>query len=185
MQNITRKHKAYHHFLYANDVKNLEQTFNKISGRIPQLLSLVRSETSGTGDDEPEFDLAEPEFRPVHYPMTIVNKFGEIAEPNTKNRIETCGILCGIEKDGQLYVKNILIPDQKGTSDSCTTSNYESILSYVMGQDMIVLGWIHTHPEYDCFLSSIDLHTHYGYQKLLPEAIAIVISGLNVSASEK
>lgn len=42
------------------------------------------------------------------------------------------------------------------------------------GSDMMVLGWIHTHPTQTCFLSSRDLHTHVWYQSSLPESIAIV-----------
>lgn len=38
----------------------------------------------------------------------------------------------------------------------------------------VASGWIHTHPRQECFLSSVDLHTHCGFQSLLPEAIAIV-----------
>lgn len=26
------------------------------------------------------------------------------------------------------------------------------------------LGWIHTHPTQTCFLSSVDIHTHCGFQ---------------------
>lgn len=26
------------------------------------------------------------------------------------------------------------------------------------------LGWIHTHPSQTCFLSSVDIHTHCGFQ---------------------
>ena len=36
--------------------------------------------------------------------------------------------------------------------------------------------WIHTHPSQTCFLSSVDLHTHCGYQSMLDEAIAIVLA---------
>ena len=43
-----------------------------------------------------------------------------------------------------------------------------------MGGDMIILGWIHTHPTQTCFLSSRDLHTHVWYQSGLPESIALV-----------
>eukprot|EP00826_Nyctotherus_ovalis_P059336 TRINITY_DN8242_c0_g1_i7.p2 TRINITY_DN8242_c0_g1~~TRINITY_DN8242_c0_g1_i7.p2 ORF type:complete len:196 (-),score=54.92 TRINITY_DN8242_c0_g1_i7:337-924(-) len=188
MKQIASKHKAYRHFLYASDVKNLEQIHAKLTARLPQLLPFTQSNhqsSSLNAGNENDFDFSQSELRPIFYPMGTVDRFIEIAEPNTRKKIETCGILCGVEKDNRLYVKNILIPDQKGTADSCTTLNYEAILSYVMEQDMIVLGWIHTHPEYDCFLSSIDLHTHYGYQKLLPEAIAIVCSGLQVPPSEK
>ena len=35
---------------------------------------------------------------------------------------------------------------------------------------MMTLGWIHTHPSQSCFLSSVDLHTHCGYQSILDEA---------------
>ena len=41
---------------------------------------------------------------------------------------------------------------------------------------LLCMGWIHTHPTFDCFLSSIDLHTTFGYQQSLPEAIAVVVS---------
>ncbi|WAQ96090.1 STBPA-like protein [Mya arenaria] len=33
-----------------------------------------------------------------------------------------------------------------------------------------------THPTQTAFLSSVDLHTHYPYQQLMPEAVAIVVS---------
>ena len=35
---------------------------------------------------------------------------------------------------------------------------------------------MHTHPSQTCFLSSVDLHTHCGYQSILDEAVAIVLS---------
>jgi proteasome lid subunit RPN8/RPN11 len=39
-----------------------------------------------------------------------------------------------------------------------------------------MLGWIHTHPDYNAFLSSVDMHNQFLYQCLLPEALAIVVS---------
>lgn len=42
--------------------------------------------------------------------------------------------------------------------------------------DLITIGWIHTHPQFDLFLSSVDLHNQLGYQQQLSEAIAIVYS---------
>ncbi|XP_043694758.1 AMSH-like ubiquitin thioesterase 2 [Telopea speciosissima] len=41
---------------------------------------------------------------------------------------------------------------------------------------MILMGNVQTHPSQSCFMSSIDLHTHYSYQIMLPEAIAIVMA---------
>jgi STAM-binding protein len=43
-------------------------------------------------------------------------------------------------------------------------------------EDIILLGWIHTHPAYDVFLSSVDMHNQYEYQNMLPEVLAIVCS---------
>jgi len=33
-----------------------------------------------------------------------------------------------------------------------------------------------THPTQTAFMSSVDLHTHFPYQAMLPEAIAIVVA---------
>ena len=33
-----------------------------------------------------------------------------------------------------------------------------------------------THPSQTAFMSSVDLHTHYSYQVMLDEAIAIVVA---------
>ena len=50
------------------------------------------------------------------------------------------------------------------------------IFSYFIRHGLITLGWIHTHPSQTCFMSSVDLHTHYGYQVMIAEAIAIVMA---------
>ena len=52
----------------------------------------------------------------------------------------------------------------------------EALFSYCYEQDLLVLGWIHTHPSQDCFLSSVDLHTQLSYQLMLREAVAVVVS---------
>ena len=36
------------------------------------------------------------------------------------------------------------------------------------------LSQIHTHPTQSCFMSSVDLHTHSGFQRMLPESFAVV-----------
>ena len=45
--------------------------------------------------------------------------------------------------------------------------------------ELCTFGWVHTHPSQTCFLSSVDLHTHCGYQSMLDEAVAIVLSPAN------
>ncbi|KAG8641736.1 hypothetical protein MANES_12G028300v8 [Manihot esculenta] len=46
-----------------------------------------------------------------------------------------------------------------------------------------VLGAFLTHPSQSCFMSSIDLHTQYSYQVMVPEAFAIVMAPTDSSRS--
>ncbi|XP_029127492.1 AMSH-like ubiquitin thioesterase 2 isoform X12 [Cajanus cajan] len=39
-----------------------------------------------------------------------------------------------------------------------------------------ILGAYLTHPSQSCFMSSVDLHTQYSYQMMIPEAFAIVLA---------
>ena len=52
----------------------------------------------------------------------------------------------------------------------------DEVLTAHHQEDIISLGWIHTHPAYSVFLSSIDLHNQYQRQLLLPEMVATVCS---------
>ena len=85
-----------------------------------------------------------------------------------------CGLLCGTSVNNALFVTCLLIPEQKCTPDTCETTDEISTLEYMSAQDLIQLGWIHTHPTQTCFMSSRDLHTQAGYQIMMPESIAIV-----------
>ncbi|OLY77787.1 STAM-binding protein [Smittium mucronatum] len=114
--------------------------------------------------------------RPVILPARLCSVFLDYAKANTKANLETCGILCGTIDNGIIKTTMLIIPQQTATSDTCTTEKEEEILMLTSEHDLIVLGWIHTHPSQSCFMSSIDLHTHCSYQLMLPEAIAIVCS---------
>ncbi|BGP26926.1 hypothetical protein JCM10295v2_005888 [Rhodotorula toruloides] len=73
-------------------------------------------------------------------------------------------------------VTHLLVPEQEGTSDTCTTMREEEVFEYQDRRGLLTLGWIHTHPSQTIFLSSLDLHTHASYQLMLAEAIAVVCS---------
>ena len=49
----------------------------------------------------------------------------------------------------------------------------------------MTIGWIHSHPTYDLFLSSVDLHNQLGYQLQLEEAVAIVYSPISKVSQTK
>ena len=113
-------------------------------------------------------------LRTVFLPPDLRHRFVEIAKPNTRRNLETCGILCGTLISNALFISKLVIPDQNSTSDTCEMINESDLFDYVDGEDQLVLGWIHTHPSQTCFMSSRDLHTHCGYQVMMPESIAIV-----------
>jgi STAM-binding protein len=102
------------------------------------------------------------------------SRFLTIALANTQRNLETCGILCGKLLSNAFFVSKLVIPEQESTSDTCDTVNEGALFDYCDKEDLMTLGWIHTHPTQTCFMSSRDLHTHGGYQVQLPESIAIV-----------
>lgn len=115
-------------------------------------------------------------FKAVYVPNELITKFLNLAYSNTTRNVETCGILCGKLAHSTWRITHLLVPHQHGKADSCDITNEEDLAEYQDENQLITLGWIHTHPTQTAFLSSVDQHTHWPYQKLLPEAIAIVCS---------
>ena len=115
-------------------------------------------------------------LRTIVVPKSFMREFLILAEPNTARGIETCGVLGGRLANNKFVVTNLVVPKQSGTPDSCDMTDEIELLEYMDTEDLLMLGWIHTHPTQTAFLSSVDLHSHYPYQAMLPEAIAIVCS---------
>jgi len=136
---------------------------------------LKRSGTTSNYEFKPSARLENGQrLRTIFLPANLRHKFLEIAYPNTKRNLETCGVLCGTLIQNALFITRLVIPEQEVTSDTCDMKDEEELFKYVDGEDLMVLGWIHTHPMYECFMSSVDLHNHCGYQLMLPESIAVV-----------
>lgn len=94
--------------------------------------------------------------------------------PNTRQNLETCGVLAGKLSHDIFNITTLIIPKQTSTSDTVAMLNEEEIFEIQDSKELLTLGWIHTHPTQQCFMSSVDLHTHFPYQLLMAEAIAIV-----------
>uniref|UniRef100_A0A7S0UP90 MPN domain-containing protein n=1 Tax=Polytomella parva TaxID=51329 RepID=A0A7S0UP90_9CHLO len=117
-------------------------------------------------------------LREIHVSKGLLDEFLYLARVNTGRNIESCGILAGrlvVEAD-VFEISTLIIPKQKGTSDTVQALNEEEIFEAQFERGLYPLGWIHTHPTQTCFLSSIDVHTQCGYQTMLEEAIAIVMA---------
>uniref|UniRef100_UPI00398E6452 STAM-binding protein-like A n=1 Tax=Pristiophorus japonicus TaxID=55135 RepID=UPI00398E6452 len=115
-------------------------------------------------------------LRKVVVPKGLCQQFLQLAEANTARGVETCGILCGRLMQNEFTITHVIMPKQSAGPDYCNTENEEELFLIQDRDDLITLGWIHTHPTQTAFLSSVDLHTHCSYQIMLPEAIAIVCS---------
>jgi len=115
-------------------------------------------------------------MRTVLVPQDLIPTFLRIAKSNSDRGIETLGTLGGSLRNNRLVISHLVIPRQTGKSDSCTMEGLEDVWDVHDRENIIFLGWIHTHPEYDVFLSSVDMHNQYEWQHMLPEALAIVCS---------
>jgi len=113
-------------------------------------------------------------LRSVFFPSTLRSKFLEIAAAHLRENVEMCGLLCGTVVNNALFITCLVIPEQRGTSDTCETENDAALVDFYSAEELITIGWIHTHPSQSCFMSSHDLHTHAGYQVSLAESFAIV-----------
>lgn len=76
-----------------------------------------------------------------------MSKFLGLAAINTAANVETCGILAGSMAQHKLMITHIIVPQQKGTADSCTTMCEEDIFDVQDQQNLITLGWIHVSGE--------------------------------------
>ena len=113
----------------------------------------------------------------VHVPKSVIQNFLVACDDNSKQGIETLGMLCGKDTNSCLKITHVIIPKQTGTRNTCTPyDNEEERTKFQLENDLVTIGWIHTHPTHDCFLSSIDVHSQFAHQKTLVEAVAVVCS---------
>ncbi|KIM27917.1 hypothetical protein M408DRAFT_161238 [Serendipita vermifera MAFF 305830] len=130
--------------------------------------------THRRGSSIPEVSRNPLGMRPIDMPVELLDRFLGVARLNTLRKVETCGLLLGKERGAGFTISTLLIPEQRGTQDTCTMESEELVVEFSTDRDLLTLGWIHTHPTQSCFMSSLDLHTHSAYQSTLKEAIAIV-----------
>ncbi|ELU42934.1 hypothetical protein AG1IA_03035 [Rhizoctonia solani AG-1 IA] len=83
-------------------------------------------------------------LRQVLLPEEVIQKFMSIAKPNTLRRTETCGLLLGKARGAGFAVTTLLIPRQRGTSDTCEMIEEELILDFQETRGLITLD---TYPS--------------------------------------
>jgi STAM-binding protein len=109
----------------------------------------------------------------------VVEAFKELSELNTSAnpKKETGGLLFGRRVENRFIINTLLIPKQNGYDTYFETSNEYEISNFLNSDpDLVLLGLIHTHPGFDAFLSSIDLHMLHRYTLDNPSVINIVLA---------
>ncbi|CAL8119138.1 unnamed protein product [Orchesella dallaii] len=115
-------------------------------------------------------------LRHMVIPASLPEQFLRLPQANTWRSVETGGYLAGKIRGDQLFITDLIIPKQTGTANSFDATSELEICALVSKNDLLTMGWIHTHPSQTAFLSSVDMHNHFGQQSSLPESIAIVCS---------
>lgn len=83
------------------------------------------------------------ELRHMTVPKDLIEKFLNVAKPNTAKNIETCGLLCGTLGQDKVQITTLLIPKQEGTSDTVFTLDELEIFEFIQESGLFILGWIH------------------------------------------
>ncbi|XP_061356985.1 AMSH-like ubiquitin thioesterase 2 isoform X2 [Gastrolobium bilobum] len=146
--------------------------------------SHITAFNSGDGSSKSDNESASSKtMRDVHISTRLMEDFLDLAKENSEKDLETCGILGAFLEKGTLYMTTLIIPKQESTSNSCQATNEEEVFTILNERSLYPVGWIHTHPSQSCFMSSVDLHTQYSYQVMIPEAFAIVLAPNDTSRS--
>ena len=107
-------------------------------------------------------------------PMNLEEAFLEASAANTGKSIESCALVCGDLSNDLVRATHLVFPRQSGTENTVEMIGDTAVDMCLIAEGLLELGWIHTHPTQTAFLSSIDMHTQFSYQQLLPEAVAVV-----------
>lgn len=94
--------------------------------------------------------------------------------------IEVMGMLIGTIMNDQFVIFDVFELPVEGTETrvNAQTESYEYMVQYVdemLPVNQNIVGWYHSHPGYDCWLSSIDMHTQQLNQNFQDPYVAIVI----------
>ena len=109
-----------------------------------------------------------------------LQKTGEVvllAQETTELGVETGGILAGVHIEDYFEVTHLIIPEQTAAKDKWEVQDVRQITNFfTYHPDLIMLGLIHTHPNFDSFLSSVDLHALWDYAQHNHSLVSIVLA---------
>ncbi|GEM_PF-476476 len=104
---------------------------------------------------------------------------------------EVAGLLVGkyLKKGDVLEIWDTITGEQRSTpgfvylEEETIAAAAEWVLRNRPG--LYIVGWYHSHPGFDVFLSAIDIETQKLYQRLFPKAVALVIDPLKYAKTRR
>ena len=163
-----------------NDADILLPDENVKPANVDKFVDITMSQFDVNAPDQPESD----DNAITLVPDFVVAKFKIFAENNFKAGIESLGYLFGKKVHIAKYkrelwvVECLFLPLQTGTKDTCQVSSShraERVVELCEKSKWELVGWIHTHPTYDAFLSSVDQHMHFMWQRDNKDCVAAVV----------
>ena len=158
----------------ADPIRNIGNCQTPQRTRSSSRLPRNESQNAATGTSDSLTNMTD-----IEIVSDIVEGFKEISEPNTSAnpKKETGGLFFRRRLENRFIINTLLIPKQNGYDTYFeTASEYEISNFFNSDPDLILLGIIHTHPGFDAFLSSIDLHMFHRYTLDNLSVISIVLA---------
>ena len=125
---------------------------------------------------------------PLLIPTFVIAHFRRFSAERFNRGIETCAFLMGkteviMDDSGAVHeynvVKGLFLPKQDGARDQCCTSadHDPALLAFISEHTGAQqLAWLRSHPTFEAFLSSVDMHMQFELQTLAPLAPALVLN---------
>lgn len=111
--------------------------------------------------------------------------FEHADEAYKKDKKEVLGYLFGEFRENSIYIDDIVIPKQDATRISVKEAENDiEIIRKIRELDSkyvkkVHVGWYHSHPGLDCFLSGVDEETQKYWQLVNERMVAIVIDNVS------
>ncbi len=124
-------------------------------------------------------------LKPRAYLKILVHalRWGSTAIPREQYK-ECMGMLIGKNEGNDVVVHDMVPINHGGSIEVNFSPNDYVAFSMVDGQfaeqGLFTVGWFHTHPGLDIFLSSVDVRNHLGWQTQNPLAIALVFDHMHL-----
>lgn len=104
--------------------------------------------------------------------------------------IEVMGMLVGCTMNNQFVIFDCYELPVEGTETrvNAQSESYEYMVQYVnemVPDSQNIVGWYHSHPGYDCWLSNIDMHTQNLNQNYQDPYVGIVVDPIKSSQEGK